>query len=360
MSISVAMCSASAKVPGPETRERRVEETCGNAGAGIGFAPAPAVHQPAATRTLPRGTASTRRLLGREGGGRPCRRRRRRAARPSSIWGAQPHLREHVFGRRRAPASRLRRGVRAHRLGGYFGYFGHAATSIMRVTSSSANTRLAIGSSVPYSTVYGSTVPLPPHLRHRISEGAPARDQPQPLPPPTDAENACTPRRWWALAVLCLRPADRLRRRNSSLNVTLPTLSRDLHATESQLQWVVASYSLVFAGAALHHRRASATGYGRQKALSNSGSCCSSWRPASHHCRRRWTELIVSRCVMGAAGGVDHAPRRSPSSSTRSPRTSDQRPSRSGRASRGQPAPSARSRAGYFARPFLVRFGVSS
>ena len=35
---------------------------------------------------------------------------------------------------------------------------------------------------------------------------------------------------------------------NSTLNVALPTLSRDLGATESQLQWVVAAYSLVFAG----------------------------------------------------------------------------------------------------------------
>ena len=43
---------------------------------------------------------------------------------------------------------------------------------------------------------------------------------------------------------------------NSSLNVAIPTLSRELHATESQLQWVVASYSLVFAGPAVLHRRA--------------------------------------------------------------------------------------------------------
>ncbi len=35
---------------------------------------------------------------------------------------------------------------------------------------------------------------------------------------------------------------------NSSLNVAIPTLSRDLGATTSQLQWVVAAYSLVFAG----------------------------------------------------------------------------------------------------------------
>src|SRR5436309_7055069 len=35
---------------------------------------------------------------------------------------------------------------------------------------------------------------------------------------------------------------------NSSLNVTIPRLSQVLHASESQLQWVVAAYSLVFAG----------------------------------------------------------------------------------------------------------------
>src|ERR1700733_11716306 len=54
-------------------------------------------------------------------------------------------------------------------------------------------------------------------------------------------------RRWWTLSVLCLSLLI-VFVGNSSLNVTLPTLSRDLHATESQLQWVVAIYSLVFAG----------------------------------------------------------------------------------------------------------------
>jgi EmrB/QacA subfamily drug resistance transporter len=54
-------------------------------------------------------------------------------------------------------------------------------------------------------------------------------------------------RRWWILAVLCLSLLI-VFIGNSSLNVTLPTLSRELHATESQLQWLVAIYSLVFAG----------------------------------------------------------------------------------------------------------------
>src|SRR3989449_7610104 len=54
-------------------------------------------------------------------------------------------------------------------------------------------------------------------------------------------------RRWWMLAVLCLSLLI-VFVGNSSLNVTIPTLSRELHASESQLQWVVAAYSLVFAG----------------------------------------------------------------------------------------------------------------
>jgi EmrB/QacA subfamily drug resistance transporter len=54
-------------------------------------------------------------------------------------------------------------------------------------------------------------------------------------------------RRWWILSVLCLSLLI-VFVGNSSLNVTIPTLSRELGATESQLQWVIAIYSLVFAG----------------------------------------------------------------------------------------------------------------
>ncbi|MFI5054011.1 MAG: MFS transporter [Acidimicrobiia bacterium] len=54
-------------------------------------------------------------------------------------------------------------------------------------------------------------------------------------------------RRWWTLGVLCLSLVI-VFTGNSSLNVALPTLARELGATEAQLQWVVASYSLVFAG----------------------------------------------------------------------------------------------------------------
>src|ERR1044072_9778794 len=52
--------------------------------------------------------------------------------------------------------------------------------------------------------------------------------------------------RWWVLGVLCLSllviVVD-----NSILNVALPHLQEDLDATFSQLQWMVDSYTLVFA-----------------------------------------------------------------------------------------------------------------
>jgi EmrB/QacA subfamily drug resistance transporter len=54
-------------------------------------------------------------------------------------------------------------------------------------------------------------------------------------------------RRWWILAVLCLSVllvvVD-----NTIVNVALPTISRDLHASTSALQWVVDAYTLSFAG----------------------------------------------------------------------------------------------------------------
>lgn len=62
--------------------------------------------------------------------------------------------------------------------------------------------------------------------------------------PPTRAANA---RRWWALVALCgavlLVMVD-----NTIVNVALPTISRDLGASNSGLQWVVDAYTLTFAG----------------------------------------------------------------------------------------------------------------
>ncbi|HKH88922.1 MAG TPA: MFS transporter, partial [Acidimicrobiales bacterium] len=54
-------------------------------------------------------------------------------------------------------------------------------------------------------------------------------------------------RRWAVLVVLCAS-ALIVNVDNTILNVALPTLVRELHATSSQLQWIVDSYAMVFAG----------------------------------------------------------------------------------------------------------------
>jgi EmrB/QacA subfamily drug resistance transporter len=61
------------------------------------------------------------------------------------------------------------------------------------------------------------------------------------------ASRTTADRRWWILAVLCLSVllvvVD-----NTIVNVALPTISRDLNASTSALQWVVDAYTLSFAG----------------------------------------------------------------------------------------------------------------
>ncbi len=54
-------------------------------------------------------------------------------------------------------------------------------------------------------------------------------------------------RRWLALVVLCV-PLLIVSLDGTVLNVALPTLVRDLHASDSELQWIVDAYALVFGG----------------------------------------------------------------------------------------------------------------
>lgn len=82
---------------------------------------------------------------------------------------------------------------------------------------------------------------------------------------PLHEDPAVHARRWWTLAVLCLSLLI-VFVGNSSLNVAIPRLSTDLHATNSQLQWVIAAYSLVFAGL-LFSSGATGDRYGRKGAL---------------------------------------------------------------------------------------------
>ncbi len=61
-----------------------------------------------------------------------------------------------------------------------------------------------------------------------------------------DRSESAVSRRWWVLAVLCLSllivVID-----NTIVNVALPTLSTELNASTTELQWIVDAYTLVFA-----------------------------------------------------------------------------------------------------------------
>ncbi len=63
----------------------------------------------------------------------------------------------------------------------------------------------------------------------------------------TERDRTTQRNRWWILGVLCLSVllvvVD-----NTIVNVALPTISRDLNASTTDLQWVVDAYTLAFAG----------------------------------------------------------------------------------------------------------------
>ncbi|MGE5287261.1 MAG: MFS transporter [Micromonosporaceae bacterium] len=69
----------------------------------------------------------------------------------------------------------------------------------------------------------------------------------QKTPAPRPGEGPPLPRRWIALTVLCVSLLI-VTLDNTVLNVALPTLVRDLHASSTELQWIVDSYVMVFAG----------------------------------------------------------------------------------------------------------------
>ncbi len=106
-------------------------------------------------------------------------------------------------------------------------------------------------------------------------------------------------RRWWILVVLCLSLVV-ITLDNTILNVALPTLVEKLDASNSQLQWIVDGYTLVFAGLLL---TAGSLGdrLGRKGALQiglaifGIGSALSAMATSP-------TQLIITRCIMGIGG----------------------------------------------------------
>src|SRR6266581_5036768 len=108
-------------------------------------------------------------------------------------------------------------------------------------------------------------------------------------------------RRWAILAVLCLSVFLALVD-NTIVNVALPSISKQLHATTSDLQWIVDAYSLIFAslllvGGSLGDR------YGRKGALqiglvAFAGFSAFAGLAGSTHV------LIVARGLMGLAAAL--------------------------------------------------------
>ncbi len=108
-------------------------------------------------------------------------------------------------------------------------------------------------------------------------------------------------RRWFTLATLCLSLLI-IVMDNTILNVAIPSLVRELGATNSQLQWIIDGYTLVFAGLLL------TTGslgdrFGRKKALRigivifATGSILSALASGP-------TNLILTRAFMGIGGAL--------------------------------------------------------
>lgn len=110
-------------------------------------------------------------------------------------------------------------------------------------------------------------------------------------------DTAVHARRWWTLSVLCLSLLI-VFVGNSSLNVAIPTLSRDLNASTSQLQWVVAAYSLVFAGL-LFTAGAVGDRFGRKGALQFGLAGFLASVALASASTSMW-QLIACRALMGA------------------------------------------------------------
>src|SRR4051812_48082554 len=104
------------------------------------------------------------------------------------------------------------------------------------------------------------------------------------------------PRRWQALGVLALSLLV-ITMGNTILNVGLPTIREELDASSSQLQWIVDSYLLVFAGLLL---AAGSLGdrFGRKRALM-SGLVIFGLGSVLATLATDATMLIASRALMG-------------------------------------------------------------
>ncbi|MET9530206.1 MULTISPECIES: MFS transporter [unclassified Streptomyces] len=116
-------------------------------------------------------------------------------------------------------------------------------------------------------------------------------------------ESAITrhPQRWVILGVICLAELTVLLD-NTVLNVAIPSLTRDLHASTADIQWMINAYSLVQSGLLLTAGSA-ADRYGRKKmliaglALFGAGSLVAGLAQST-------AQLIAARAGMGVGGAL--------------------------------------------------------
>jgi EmrB/QacA subfamily drug resistance transporter len=115
--------------------------------------------------------------------------------------------------------------------------------------------------------------------------------------PGTDGD----PRRGLTLAVLCLSLL-MVVLGNTVLNIALPTLARELGASDQELQWMVDAYSLVFAGL-LFTGGALGDRFGRKGAL-NVGLLVFGLGSLTAAVGSSSSQIIVGRAVMGAGAAL--------------------------------------------------------
>lgn len=108
-------------------------------------------------------------------------------------------------------------------------------------------------------------------------------------------------RRWQILAVLCLSVL-LVVMDNTIVNVTLPTIARDLNASTSALQWVVDAYTLVFAGLLLVGGNLGDR-LGRRRML-QAGLVLFAMSSAGAALAGSSGELIAARSAMGVAAAL--------------------------------------------------------
>jgi EmrB/QacA subfamily drug resistance transporter len=115
---------------------------------------------------------------------------------------------------------------------------------------------------------------------------------------PGTIEPALYARRWKIVAVLCLSLMI-VMIGNSSVNVALPVLARDLHASASTLQWITDAYTLCFAGT-LFAAGSIGDRFGRRATLQTGltvllfAAAAAAWADSADL-------LIAARAIMGAA-----------------------------------------------------------